>query len=264
MYPEPLFYVYGTGITGYTLAFTGGVLPALFVLLFLGQERGLNLRAVLEAAVLSGGLALAVGSLLTLGLQWYIGDFPARWSLLFILMMVGSVLLYFWRMPATRSHPGIGADIFFPALALYLSIARIGCLMSGGAHGKPAWGVPWAIIADNPASATAYRGIPIHPTQIYQIVANLLVFIVLMALRNRPGFQGRLVWVYLILYGIGRFVVEIYRGDPRPMAGPLSLNQIVCLLFIAVGVAGWRGWLPHSLWTGLGQRLRLIPHPVGS
>ena len=63
----------------------------------------------------------------------------------------------------------------------------------------------------------------------------LLISLALLSLRQHAALRGALVWIYLIAYGLLRFAIEFFRGDARPMLGILSLNQIFCLGFIAIG-----------------------------
>ena len=236
----------------------------LLLALVLGRERGLPFSLTLDAALLGSGLSLVVGAGIVVVLrETILEDLGGSWSFAQIAVLPCALALYFSRHPVTRGRVLSSLDIFVPPLLLAQTVIRIGCFSAGCCHGKPAWGVPWAIVVDDPLSATLYRGIPVHPTQLYQIIANLLALAVVLALRKRPRWQGKLLWVYLLLYGFGRFVVEFYRGDLRPMLGPLSLNQAVCLLFIAIGSAGLRGWLSARLWSNLGQRLWLMPQRSG-
>jgi len=264
MFPSPLFDLYGVSVNIYLIAMGVSYLVFFAVAVPLGRERGLSYSVIVEGAALGGGLALVIGTGLVFILrETVLEELPGIWSFAQIAVLPVALALYLARHPTTRGRALHHLDIFMLALIATQAVYRIGCLGAGCCHGKPAWGLPWAIIVDDPDTATLYRGIPVHPTQAYQIIANLLVLAVLLSLRNRPRWQGKLLWVYLVLYGVGRTVVEIFRGDPRPMLGPISLNQGVCLLFLVVGIAGLRGWLPGQLWSGLGQRLRLVPQPGG-
>jgi uncharacterized repeat protein (TIGR01451 family) len=119
---------------------------------------------------------------------------------------------------------------------------RLGCFCAGCCHGSPAFGVPWAVTFNHPASACIYKGIPVHPAQLYMVVVALVTLAALLWCSRRPAFRGALVWVYLACYGGMRFGVEFWRGDVRPMLGGLAVNQWVCLLFALVGGAmlAWR------------------------
>lgn len=260
MFPDPVVHYLGLPINIYLIALGAAYVVFFLVALPLGRERGVAWGVMLEAAALGGALSLLLGTAITITLQaTAFEEIPSIWSFAQISVLPFALAIYFARHPATRGRTLKVLDAFAPALILTQATMRIGCLSAGCCHGKPAWGVPWAIIVDDPDTATLYRGIPVHPTQAYQIIINLAIFVTLFALRKQPEMEGRLLWLYLILYGIGRFGVELFRGDERAMVGPISFNQVVCLLFIAVGVAFWRGWISTELWSGLGRRLRLIP-----
>jgi phosphatidylglycerol---prolipoprotein diacylglyceryl transferase len=72
-------------------------------------------------------------------------------------------------------------------------------------------------------------GIPLHPTQVYEAAATFLIFLVLISLRRRERFQGKLIWFYLLFYSVARFAIEFFRGDPRGflIPGYLSVSQAI-------------------------------------
>lgn len=105
------------------------------------------------------------------------------------------------------------ADITAPALALGHAIGRIGCFFSGCCHGKVCE-LPWAVTFRDPLSL-APTNIPLHPTQIYSVLSNLAIFFLLMVLSRRKRFDGQVFWVYAMVYGIARSLIEILRGDDR-------------------------------------------------
>jgi len=80
-------------------------------------------------------------------------------------------------------------------------------------------------------------GVPLHPTQIYDAGAELLILVILLVFerRGRP-FNGRTFWLYILLYAISRFIVEIFRGDPRGMVFGISTSQFVSLLILPVAI----------------------------
>ena len=59
-------------------------------------------------------------------------------------------------------------------------------------------------------------GVPLHPTQLYEAGAELLILVLLLATerKGRP-FAGRTFWLYMLLYAVSRFIIEFYRGDER-------------------------------------------------
>ena len=126
-------------------------------------------------------------------------------------------------------------DVFAPGIALGHVVGRLGCLFAGCCFGRPT-DVPWAITfheSSSPAQNVGTPlGVPLHPTQLYEAGAELLILVFLLVTerRGRP-FPGRTFWSYMLLYGISRFIIEFYRGDARGMVfGVLSTSQFVSLL----------------------------------
>ncbi len=131
------------------------------------------------------------------------------------------------------------ADLFAPGIALGHVVGRLGCLMAGCCYGTPTT-MPWAITFTNPLAASNVGtplGIPLHPTQLYDAGAELLILIVLLVTERRgKGFEGRTFWLYMLLYGISRFVVEFYRGDDRGTVMGVSTSQFVSLLVVPLAL----------------------------
>ncbi len=148
---------------------------------------------------------------------------------------VGLWLVRRYRLPAWQT-----ADMIAPGIALGHVVGRFGCLMAGCCYGKPT-SVPWAITFNNPVASVNVGTplhVPLHPTQLYDAGAELVILLVLLATerRGRP-FAGRTFWIYMLLYAISRFIIEFYRGDERGMAFGLSTSQIVGLVLVPLSVA---------------------------
>ncbi len=105
------------------------------------------------------------------------------------------------------------ADLISPLIALGLAFGRIGCFFAGCCYGKET-SLPWAIVFRNPNSL-ARLSVPLHPTQLYDAVNGLAIFLFLSWLEKRKSFDGQIFWLFLFLYSITRFFIEIFRGDPR-------------------------------------------------
>lgn len=128
-------------------------------------------------------------------------------------------------------------DILAPGVAAGHVFGRMGCFAAGCCYGK-ACDFPWAVTFTHPMSL-APHGIPLHPTQLYEVINNLLLFAFLWWFRKRKRFDGQVFWVYLLLYGVTRSLLEIFRGDPRGLfwGGLLSISQIIGLSLAAISVA---------------------------
>ncbi len=243
MYPQPLFYIFHFGITLYGLIMIGSFAPAALLGLRLARERGIHPARLLDG-VLPGILAGYIADRLsqTLNLLFHTGVLltPGIVSVPAALIIMTTIFFFLApHRPASTDERAAHAlrmmDMIMAPLALAHGLSRFACLANGCCHGKPAWGLPWAIVYTHPASASLYQGIPVHPTPIYDAIGNFIIVLILLWLRKKPFFQGRLLWVYLATYGLLRFGVEFTRGDLRAALGPLTLNQIFCLVWIALG-----------------------------
>jgi phosphatidylglycerol---prolipoprotein diacylglyceryl transferase len=153
-----------------------------------------------------------------------------------LIAAVAVALWYLWRhkMPMWTV-----TDVFAPGIALGHVIGRLGCFFAGCCFGRETT-VPWAITFHSEFASQNVGtplGVPLHPTQLYEAGAELLILGLLLALerRGRP-FPGRTFWAYMLLYAISRFIIEIYRGDPRGMVGSLSTSQFVSILIVPLAI----------------------------
>lgn len=122
------------------------------------------------------------------------------------------------------------ADLISPLIALGLSSGRIGCFLAGCCYGKET-SLPWAVVFRNPDSL-ARLNVPLHPTQLYEAVNGFVLFFFLSWMEKRKSFDGQIFWLFLFLYSILRFFVEIFRGDPRGflVTDLLSTSQAIGIL----------------------------------
>ena len=121
-------------------------------------------------------------------------------------------------------------------------IGRIGCLLSGCCHGKTS-DLPWAITYTNPLAHRLHPELPfdaLHPAVLYELVAVLLIALVLDRFGAVQREQGQITLLWVILYGIARMVVELFRGDQirGTLFGPLSTSQSISLVLV-LGAASW-------------------------
>ena len=118
-------------------------------------------------------------------------------------------------------------DILAPAVALGHCLGRMGCFFAGCCYGK-ACDLPWAITFHDPASLAPIN-VPLHPTQLYSSAGNFLIFLILLVVRRYQKFEGQLFWLYVLLYGVTRSFIEMFRGDYRggEIMGVLSVSQTV-------------------------------------
>ncbi|MBB5264278.1 phosphatidylglycerol:prolipoprotein diacylglycerol transferase [Catenibacillus scindens] len=125
-------------------------------------------------------------------------------------------------------------DCATPSIALAQGFGRIGCFLAGCCYGMEtdSW---CAVTFTN--SQFAPNGVPLVPTQIISSVFDFAHFALLYVITRKskkPGFTSAL---YLIIYGVGRFVIEFFRGDLiRGSVGNLSTSQFISIFVVLFGV----------------------------
>jgi phosphatidylglycerol:prolipoprotein diacylglycerol transferase len=125
------------------------------------------------------------------------------------------------------------ADVAAPGIILAQAIGRVGCTLNGCCYGKMT-DLPWAIVYTNPNS-NGPIGVPVHPTQIYEIIFNLIVFGILFKLRRRLKPDGSLFLVYLSLYSIWRLGIDFVR-DGTSFLFSLHQAQVVSIIVLAITI----------------------------
>jgi phosphatidylglycerol:prolipoprotein diacylglycerol transferase len=146
--------------------------------------------------------------------------------------LAGIIYLAWKKLPVWKM-----ADIFAPSIALGSVFGRIGCLLNGCCYGRTC-DLPWAI--HFPADHETH-GAAVHPTEIYDGLLNLILYLGLAWLFRRKKFDGQIFATYLVGYAIFRSIAEYYRGDyptDHVHAG-LTSAQLVSLPMFAAGLVLW-------------------------
>jgi phosphatidylglycerol---prolipoprotein diacylglyceryl transferase len=252
MYPKLLELPWTLPYFGTITIYTYGVLLAAAYLLGLqlaltrAKSRGLDSTRVMDL-----GIYIIISALLGAKLLLLVTDFqtfknnPAE---LFNLLREGgvfygglivAVVVALWYIRRVRLPLWTTCDVFAPGIALGHVVGRFGCLFAGCCFGKPT-NVPWAITFKDPFAAANVGtplGVPLHPTQLYEAGAELLILVFLLTTeKSGRKFAGRTFWLYMLLYAISRYIIEFYRGDERGSVGPLSTSQFISLLLAPLAV----------------------------
>ena len=153
-----------------------------------------------------------------------------------LLGAIGGALLGAWIYTRVKkitwSSLAIVGDAVAVGAPVAQAIGRIGCAINGCCYGKPV-SLPWAVIYANPESACGLKGMPLHPTQIYFLLWNLVVFAVLWRMRKRIKPPGALFLFYLCLYAAGDFGLRFFRVNDVFLLG-LYQGQVISLAILAV------------------------------
>jgi phosphatidylglycerol---prolipoprotein diacylglyceryl transferase len=246
---------------GPVTVYTYGVLLAASYLLGLRLAMSRAKRWGLDAnRVLDLGIYIIIAALVGAKLLLLVVDFDqfrrspgellslARSGGVFYGGLILAVSVAFWYIARHRMPFWTTCDVFAPGIALGHVTGRLGCLAAGCCYGRPT-DVAWGITFTNPLAASVVGtplNIRLHPTQLYEAGAELLILILLLITerRGRP-FSGRTFWGYMLLYAISRYIIEFYRGDPRGMLLGMSTSQVISLVLAPLSLA-MLAWLARS------------------
>ncbi len=194
----------------------GGILGA--KILFLVENVPFSEFIVNPARYLSSGLT-------------FLGGFLGALILIGVVVWIKKVK--FW----------LAADAMAPSFVVGYAIARIGCFLVGDDYGTPS-NLPWAMAFPIGSPPTNER---VHPTQIYEILVMLGIFIYIWQIRKRNMPVGWLTSMVLILTGAERFLVEFIRHTTPSFIPGISLAQLMSLGLIIAGVL-------KLVWTRVQER----------
>ena len=105
----------------------------------------------------------------------------------------------------------ITADALTPALALGTMFGRVGCYLNGCCYGRPT-ALPWGVVFPHDSFAYLEFGEqPVHPSQLYNAFAGLVLFLVFQFLRKRFRVPGVLFWSFIVLFALVRIPLDMTR-----------------------------------------------------
>jgi phosphatidylglycerol:prolipoprotein diacylglycerol transferase len=239
VYPE-LFSIGPVTVYSYGVLLAASYLLGLRLAMWRAKRWGLDANRVLDL-----GIYIIIAALVGAKLLLLITDFDqfraspadllslARSGGVFYGGLILAVAVAFWYIAKHRLPFWTTCDVFAPGIALGHVTGRLGCLAAGCCYGRPT-DVPWSIVFTNPLAAANVGtplGVPLHPTQIYEAGAELLILILLLTTEKKGRqFAGRTFWTYILLYAITRYAIEMYRGDPRGEVLGFSTSQFISLV----------------------------------
>jgi phosphatidylglycerol---prolipoprotein diacylglyceryl transferase len=127
------------------------------------------------------------------------------------------------------------ADLIIPSVTLGFAFGRLGCFFAGCCYGMHYEG-PASQVFGHPLAPATLELQPLFPAQIISAVFLFLLTYVLWRIGGRNGKPGHVLLAYAFLYGMGRFVIEFVRNDPRFFLWGLSDGQLYSLFLIAFGL----------------------------
>lgn len=152
--------------------------------------------------------------------------------------VAGALSFLFWLTRRRGWSLGTVAPVMFSVLPLAHAVGRLGCFLAGCCHGAPTT-LPWGVVYTDPAAALLNGtplGVELHPSPLYEALAECGNFLVLSAWLRRPAWRPWIPTGWMGLYGAERFALEFLRGDPRLVLGSLSLSQWLAAALIVAAL----------------------------
>ncbi len=127
-------------------------------------------------------------------------------------------------------------DIFAPGVAVGQAIGRLGCFAAGCCWGKECT-LPWGVRFRSDFAAPVPLDKALHPVQLYESAADLIIFAVLYRRATQRHPAGQVIGLYMVLYSAARFIIEFFREHEQSLVGPFSLTQWIALAVLFAGAA---------------------------
>jgi phosphatidylglycerol:prolipoprotein diacylglycerol transferase len=149
-----------------------------------------------------------------------------------------------WYFKKQKLHPYKMLDIMAVTTCLVHMFGRLGCFMAGCCYGKPTDPFMGVTFTDSACYAEPLHT-PLFPTQLFEAGYILFVLLILLYIRGRRIFYGQLFLLYIMLYAVGRSILEIYRGDSKRgfvLEGYISHSQLIALVLIVTVLFFYYRW----------------------
>lgn len=259
---ENAFTIGSLEIKWYGVLVALGLLAGMWTATRRGRNAGLAPEAVADTIfwLIAGGI---VGARLFYVVTYWREEFAGKplWNIfvfrsgvVFYGGLIGATLAGIIHLRRKKLPVWKFADVLAPSVALGHVFGRAGCLMTGCCYGRVAQGFACAVRFPPGAPAAMQHeqlglvpphspSLPVHPTQVYEALLNLALYLALAWAFRRRKFDGQVFAIYLMAYAPLRAFVEHFRGDYAPAKHFLGLTpgQFVSIgIFSAGAVLYWR------------------------
>ena len=259
-----LFRVGSFRLPTYGVLLATALVIALWTVIRLGRRAGLEEARLLDFSTWLILVALTGSKLLMIITEWGYyrenpGEIFSRATLqaggVFYGGFIAAVFFALWytrvyHLPVLKVF-----DVYAPAIALGQSIGRLGCFAAGCDYGKPTSSFLGVVFTNSFSHdlVGVPLGVRLHPTQLYESLAALVIFCILLWRTRRKTYDGQIFLLYLTLYAGARFLLEFLRGDEDRgfvFNHLLSTSQFIAILALATAAVmafTLRGRTPEAI-----------------
>lgn len=235
-----LFRIGNYTIYSYGFMIAVGILSAVIISMHRARKVGISDDTVLDIAIY-GVIAGVIGAklLFIIAEAPYVIKNPVvlkdmiKGGFVVYGALIGGVLAAYIYCRKKNVHFLKMFDVAAPAIAVAQGFGRIGCFAAGCCYGKETTS-PIGVVFKN--SPFAPNGVRLIPTQLISSLGNFLIALVLFYFSRKTNKNGQVAGLYMILYSVGRFMVEFLRDDPRGNVLFFSTSQFICIFVFIIGI----------------------------
>ncbi len=225
-------------IYGYGLMIGIGFLVAVLVGMYRAKRNDMKQEAILDIAIYCILAGFLGGKILYVIVEWQ-RFIQNPWGVLgssgFVVYggIITGVLAGYIYCRIKKLSFAKYFDLVMPEIAIAQGFGRIGCFLAGCCYGAKTDSFCGVIF---PEGSMAPAGVKLLPTQLFMSAGDFLIALVLILYARKNKVDGNIGAGYLILYGVGRFVIEFFRNDARGSVGALSTSQFISIFIVAIGI----------------------------
>lgn len=236
---DELFSIGPFVVHSYGLMIAIGALLAFYTAMYRAKRKGLDSEFVFDV----GFYAMILG-LISTRLLFYIVELPniikdpsILWNFNEGYVVYGGIIggvltgVVYCKMKKKNFFDYF--DLIMPSIVLAQGFGRIGCFLAGCCYGRETDSALGVVFHN---SQFAPNNVKLIPTQVISSAGDFLICFILILYAKRSKRRGQVGAMYLILYSVGRFLVEFLRNDYRGSLGIFSTSQIISFGIVVIGV----------------------------
>lgn len=225
--PVPILFRLGSfNVYSFGVAIVVAILTALFLILKQAKKEGIK-----EEHVSNLILFIIIGSVIVGRASYFFANVSEFSSLVDIFAiwrggffgigtLIGGLLAALLYTKKAKLDFTRALNLIVPYVALAFAIGRIGCFLRGCCFGLPT-SLPWGLVysENSLAGAVGLAGVPLHPVQLYLVLSNFAIFLILLRINKlkepKHMFKGQTFLLFLFLFSLQRILIDFVRYYPR-------------------------------------------------